>query len=153
MLTSAFENPYAEFDKEYDAKVFNEVLGSLSSGVSVALGGLIVALCVLAGLITTVDVLFMTVPYIHDKLVEVLDRRRRDGESSSKIVFLSKQAIDAYDEAAQTGKQAILIYLRKRIGYYVVLVIAIYFLVSGWEQIVHFVANLIVNILDGIGLI
>ena len=153
LLNSAFENPYAEFDREYDAKVFNEVLGSVSSVISVGLGGFVVVLCLLAAFVTVLDVLFMTVPYVHDKLSEILDRRRRDGESSSKVVLLSKQAIDAYEEAANTGGQAILIYMRKRIGYYIVLAVAIYFLVSGWEQIVHLVASFIVGILDSVGLI
>lgn len=153
VLTTAFENPYAPYEKEYDAKLFNEVLTTVGSIVSVGLGALISILSVLAIVTTTLDVVYLTVPPLQGKIDRLVDERRRGDKISSRFGIISKAAIDAYDVGTTRGENIIMLYLKKRIAYYIILAIVIYFAVVGWDQIIGFAARMIVDILDNLGLI
>ena len=152
-IVAEFVNPYADSEYEVDAKMMNQGLTFIQSIVSVVLMAIIVILGLVIGIVTTLDIMYLTNPLAHDKFDEVIDRRRRDDSKKIKFSFISKQAIDAWAEATETGKNVMLTYLRKRIIFYILAAVVMFLIVYGWTNVASFVAKMIYNLLEILGFV
>ena len=153
VLTAAFENPYADQEYQVDTKLALHAFSSIQSATGIILGVLCVIVCMLVSITTVTDILFLTIPGIHEIITEAINKRRREGKSSSKLVIMSKQAIDAWAEANENGTNVYVVYLRRRGLFYILVAIAVFFMVTGWSQVVTLVAKIIYNILYALKLV
>ena len=152
-IVAEFVNPYADSEYEVDAKMINQGFTFIQSIVGVVLVAVMIILGFLIGIVTTLDILYLTNPLAHDKFDEVVDRRRRDDSKKIKFSFISKQAIDAWAEAAETGKNVMVIYLRKRMIFYILAAIIFFLLIYGWTSVASFVAKMIYNVIEALGFV
>lgn len=151
-LTQAFENPYTAEEYQVDTKLALHSFEVLRNVISIVLGILVIILSCLIAVTTVTDILFLTVPSVHEYLGEMIDKFRREGKHSKKIVIMSKQAVDAWEEAVESGKNVYIIYLRKRAGFYIAVSVVVFFMVTGWSQVVGLVAKVIYRILQALNL-
>ena len=149
----AFENPYVGSEYQVDTKLEVHALAVIMNVSAVLLGVILVLFGMLVAITTTTDILFLTLPSVHEHISEVLDRFRREGKTEKKIVILSRQAIDAWEEANNTGKNPLILYLKKRMIFYAGAATIVFFMVSGWTQIVGLVAKVIYYLLHGLKLV
>lgn len=153
ILTAAFENPYAGEEYQLDTKLATQAFTLITNISSVLLGVIVAFLCMLIAITTVTDMLFLTIPAVHEIFTEIIDRRRREGKSASKISLLSKQAIDAYAEATAEGKNIYVLYLKKRLMFYIITATLLFFILVGWSQLIELVAKIIITILSAMNLV
>ncbi len=151
--TQAFENPYAGAEYQVDTALAVHAFDTIQNVSSVIVGVILILLGMIIAITTTTDILFLTLPSAHERIGEILDRFRREGKTDKKIVILSRQAIDAWDEANNTGKNPMILYLKKRFVFYIGAAVLMYFMVVGWSQVVSIVAKVIFNILQAMKLV
>lgn len=97
------------------------------------------------GLITALDIAYITIPMFQDKV----RAEKWDGSRGYKVRFISNDARDAVDEAAtkMNGKTALGIYLRKRVKSYMICGVVLYICIVGSSTIVPIIANIVLQIL------
>lgn len=108
-------------------------LGPLTDIVNAFIGVIATFILLLIGLLTAIDVLYLEVPTLHSsmdtKAMEKGETSKKTGSVKPKVV--SEDASRAYEEAAQNGKNPLLVYLKKRIVAYIAVAIVLYMLLSG----------------------
>lgn len=97
------------------------------------------------GLITALDIAYITIPMFQDKV----RAERWDGSRGYKIRFISNDARDAVDEASTRveGKTALSIYLRKRVKSYLICGVVLYICIVGSSTLVPIIANIVLQVL------
>lgn len=97
------------------------------------------------GLITALDIAYITIPMFQDKV----RTERWDGSRGYKMRFISNDARDAVDEATTRpeGKTALSIYLRKRVKSYLICGVVLYICIVGSSTIVPIIANIVLQVL------
>ena len=155
VLLSSFVNPYTS--TEADVSMYYKVVPTISRIVSTGLTFVLILLLTFVPLVTTLDIVYLVVPLAHDKLQEIndkIDKRFHKGEGEHSLFgLLSKQALEAYEESTQTGKNAILIYLRKRLIYYIIVASLVFFAIAGFDTITRLVSDILYKLLHGLGLV
>lgn len=104
------------------------------------------------GIFTAVDVMFLVVPPLHTALEEkAAAQGTTDKAGNPKPRIVSTDASMAWHDAAETGKNVLIIYLKKRLVAYIAIAIVAYMLLSGnLTMIISLVLKLIKGALDSI---
>lgn len=121
-------------------KIVNLIIGILAS-----------AFCILIGLFTAIDILYLVVPALHNSLDEKAMAKGQTGKDGGvKPRLVSEDACQAYNEVmneANGGKNLLLVYLKKRIGAYIAVGIVLYMLLSGNLSLL---VNIVLKALNGV---
>lgn len=120
--------------------------------ISQIIGFLTVIVLMAVGLFTAVDIMFLTIPPLHAALEEkAAAKGTTDKNGNAKPRIVSTDASLAWQEAAETGKNVLIIYLKKRLIAYIAIAIVVYMLLSGnLTAIITLVLKLISGALDSV---
>lgn len=101
------------------------------------------------GLITALDVAYITIPMFQDK---VRDERWDGSKGHGKVRFISNDARTSVEQAAtsMTGKSSLVVYIKKRTKAYVFCAIVLFICLRGSSVLVPIISNIILDILRGI---
>lgn len=131
---------HALYDKEY----FGYISAILSYVNAVAL----IAVLIIVPLVMVTDVIYLLMPdakALYDKYVAA---------HASKVdhivqkLLVSKNAIEAFEDASITNTSPIWCYMKRSLKFYVIVVIAIILLTTGLDTILRFTYKLIGNIIE-----
>lgn len=122
----------------------------LQSLISTLLGAIVIVVLMAVGFFTGLDIMFLEIPLFHSKLENNAMSKGTTGKNGEpKPRCVSDDAIDAYKEAAEIGKNVLIVYLKKRIVAIVAVSIVIFMLLSGnLTGIVKIVLNIISKALE-----
>lgn len=103
--------------------------------LSLTLGILIVMICLGIPLITALDIAYMSLPIFRNKFTNL------NLKQSGKIRFISNDAIQSLEESfMREDGNALSIYLRKRLGTYIIVAIVLtVVLAGGWDLVLVWV--------------
>lgn len=99
--------------------------------------GIICYIAILAmAVFTSFDVCYITMPVFRGKMESRaaqggMGTRESRATGERKLAVITDDAIQAVEEAANSGKKPMVIYLKKRIGSYIAIAVVIYLLMSG----------------------
>ncbi len=99
--------------------------------------GIICYIAILAmAVFTSFDVCYITMPVFRGKMESKAAQggfgtRESKATGERKLAVVTDDAIQAIEEAANSGKKPMVIYLKKRIGSYIAIAVVIYLLMSG----------------------
>lgn len=99
--------------------------------------GVICYLAILAmAVFTSFDVCYITMPVFRGKMESKAAQggfgtRESKATGERKLAVITDDAIQAVEEAANSGKKPMVVYLKKRIGSYIAIAVVIYLLMSG----------------------
>lgn len=116
--------------------------------VNTAIGILATAILILVGLFTAIDILYLEVPAFHASMDQKgMEKGQTNKSGGPKAKIVSEDASQAYQEAQETGKNPMIVYLKKRIVAYVAVAIVLYMLLSGNLSLI---IEVILKMLNGV---
>lgn len=134
--------------KELNYELMYGLAEKISSAVAIILGFIAVILTLWLGIVTAIDMMYISWPVMQDVL-----ERKFDGKKFGGLRLLSEDARSAVEEAASSGGSAPMIYLRKRIVTYSVAAVLLVIIVTGGTDLRNIVANSVVNMLKALKII
>lgn len=118
-------------------EMVNSIIGILATIILIGIG-----------FFTAVDVLYLEVPALHTSMDDKAMSKGQTGKSGGvKPKIVSEDASQAYKEAQETGKNVLLIYLKKRIVAYIAVAIVLYMLLSGNLSLI---VEVVLKMLNGV---
>lgn len=116
--------------------------------VNTIIGILATAILILIGLFTAIDILYLEVPAFHASMDQkAMEKGQTNKSGGVKAKIVSEDASQAYQEAQETGKNPMIVYLKKRIVAYVAVAIVLYMLLSGNLSLI---VEVVLKMLNGV---
>lgn len=116
--------------------------------VNTVIGILATAILILIGLFTAIDILYLEVPTFHNSMDQkAMEKGQTNKSGGVKAKIVSEDASQAYQEATETGKNVLIVYLKKRIVAYIAVAIVLYMLLSGNLSLI---VEVVLKMLNGV---
>lgn len=128
----------------YDREYFGYISVVLSYINAIAL----TAILIIVPFVMIMDVIYLILPNakaLYDNYVAT--HNDRTGRIVQKLL-VSKNAIEAFEDAATTNTSPLWCYMKRSIKFYVIVVVAIILLTTGLDTILRFTYKLIGNIIE-----
>lgn len=113
--------------------------------VGFLLGMLVFFMAVGMVLVTSLDIMYITIPVMQDRVKDL----RWDGSRKGKPRIISKDAGFAVEQSTISGTPALGIYLKKRIKTYCIAAVVMYICIGGSNMIVPLISKVVLQILKG----
>lgn len=144
LLTANFENPYGDSTKQINVRFYIKALTFISEAASTILGVAVFLVLMILPIITALDMLYILSPNGRNHILKKgLDGR----DGSRRFKLISKDAVEAVDEAEVEGKSCVKIYLKKRIGMYIVAGVLSMVLLLGVDFLVPIIRELLSGVI------
>lgn len=116
----------------------NAIIGDAARGVINTVMGILAWIAMVGiGIFTALDICYMIIPTLHATLEELaMNKGTTTKDGHPKPRFISQDAVNAYKEGIENGKNILILYLKKRVVAYIAAAIVIYMLMSGRITIV-----------------
>lgn len=153
LATDKIDAISSELGIEADTKKGAELISlELRELISQIIGGITIAILTAVGLFTAIDVLFLEVPPLHTALEEnAAAKGQTDKNGNPKPRFVSKDAVNAYNEGNDNGKNVIITYLKKRVVAYIAVAVVVFLLLTGQlSAIINVVLKLISGVVNAV---
>lgn len=125
-----------------------KTLDPLIEIVNTIIGILATAILILVGLFTAIDVLYLEVPAFHNSMDQKgMEKGQTNKSGGVKHKLISEDASQAYQEATESGKNVLIVYLKKRIVAYIAVAIVLYMLLSGNLSLI---VEVVLKMLNGV---
>lgn len=116
--------------------------------VNTVIGVLATAILILVGLFTAIDILYLEVPAFHNSMDQKgMEKGQTNKSGGVKHKLISEDASQAFQEASESGKNPMIVYLKKRIVAYVAVAIVLYMLLSGNLSLI---VEVVLKMLNGV---
>lgn len=144
----AIDNIKELVDVNPDLGSAQKTLDPLIEIVNTIIGILATAILILVGLFTAIDVLYLEVPAFHNSMDQKgMEKGQTNKSGGVKHKLISEDASQAYQEATESGKNVLIVYLKKRIVAYVAVAIVLYMLLSGNLSLI---VEVVLKMLNGV---
>lgn len=131
-----------------DLKGAQGTLAPIIEIVNTVIGILATAILILIGLFTAIDILYLEVPTFHNSMDQkAMEKGQTNKSGGVKAKIVSEDASQAYQEATETGKNVLIVYLKKRIVAYIAVAIVLYMLLSGNLSLI---VEVVLKMLNGV---
>lgn len=131
-----------------DLKSAQGTLEPIIEIVNTVIGILATAILILIGLFTAIDILYLEVPTFHNSMDQkAMEKGQTNKSGGVKAKIVSEDASQAYQEATETGKNVLIVYLKKRIVAYIAVAIVLYMLLSGNLSLI---VEVVLKMLNGV---
>jgi len=113
-----------------------DTLSGLKPFITTILGVICYIAILAMAVFTSFDVCYITMPVFRGKMESKaaqggMGTRESKATGERKLAVITDDAIQAVEEAANSGKKPMVVYLKKRIGSYIAIAVVIYLLMSG----------------------
>lgn len=122
--------------------------GTIINIVGWLFGIIVLMIVVYVSLVTSIDIVYITVPIFRGRLKKMYDGRTLGG-----LKFISADVIESVDESYTSGQSPLLIYLKKRIVTYIFMAITLAILMTGGDGILDFVSNIVYRLMRAANII
>ena len=131
-----------------DLQAAQGTLEPLIEIVNTIIGVLATAILILIGLFTAIDILYLEVPAFHNSMDQKgMEKGQTNKSGGVKHKLISEDASQAYQEATESGKNVLIVYLKKRIVAYIAVAIVLYMLLSGNLSLI---VEVVLKMLNGV---
>lgn len=150
-VKSKVEQIGTDFNIKADVDTAATSLAGFANIVSWIVGILVFLITISMTFFTACDVCFLTMPVFRNKCEDLKATGGVGTKSTSggdtKLMFITDDALNAYQEGTTNGKNPLGIYLKKRIIAFIMLGLVLFVLLTGN---INIIVNLVVNIASGI---
>lgn len=128
--------------------IYYSAIDVISRWIQVLYGIMIAVILLIIFVGTAIDLMYLMIPIFASSLDKMLDGKRLGG-----FRFLSKDAVLAKEEAAETGTHCVVSYLKRRLVTYIIVSIVIYILFVGPDRLVMYLFDIATPFLKSLGLL
>ena len=146
ILLSAAEN----MDEVTHELYIREYLSYISAILSYASAILLILIVIIVPLVMTIDVMYLVVPVFKNYYDTQI---KGSTDLKAKVVehlIVSKNAIEAFDDASITNKPVLFCYMKRSLKFYIIVVIVVALLATGLGTILDFMVKVLGGFLDKI---
>ena len=140
LRTGDIDSTKTEITKALDIKAniteATDTLSGLQPFITTILGVICYIAILAMAVFTSFDVCYITMPVFRGKMESKaaqggIGTRESKATGERKLAVITDDAIQAVEEAANSGKKPMVVYLKKRIASYIAIAVVIYLLMSG----------------------